>query len=53
MIVWMQDERREETRIRMEKERELKEAAALRLQRAWAYFLKHRPPPKKKKKKKK
>jgi len=48
-----EDERREETRIKMEKERELKEAAALRLQRAWAYYLKHRPPPGKKKKKKK
>jgi len=48
-----EDERREENRIRTEKERELKEAAALRLQRAWHYYLKHRPPPKKKKKKKK
>eukprot|EP00656_Telonema_subtile_P007397 TRINITY_DN13476_c0_g1_i3.p1 TRINITY_DN13476_c0_g1~~TRINITY_DN13476_c0_g1_i3.p1 ORF type:complete len:109 (+),score=40.52 TRINITY_DN13476_c0_g1_i3:90-416(+) len=48
-----EDERREENRIRMEKERELKEAAALQLQRAWHYYLKHRPPPKKKGKKKK
>jgi len=48
-----EDERREENRIRTEKERELKEASALRLQRAWHYYLKHRPPPKKKKKKKK
>lgn len=48
-----EDERREENRIWMEKERELKEAAALQLQRAWHYYLKHRPPPKKKGKKKK
>jgi len=48
-----EDERKEENRIRMEKERELKEAAAFKLQRAWHYYLKHRAPPKKKKKKKK
>merc|ERR1711988_552973 len=48
-----EDERKEENRIRAEKERELKEAAALRLQRAWHYYLKHRPPPRKKKKGKK
>merc|ERR1712216_643683 len=39
-----EDERKEENRIRMEKERELKEAAAFKLQRAWHYYLKHRPP---------
>jgi len=48
-----EDERREENRIRMEKERELKEAAALKVQRAWAWHKKYGPPPKKKKKKKK
>eukprot|EP00656_Telonema_subtile_P007395 TRINITY_DN13476_c0_g1_i1.p1 TRINITY_DN13476_c0_g1~~TRINITY_DN13476_c0_g1_i1.p1 ORF type:complete len:385 (+),score=123.32 TRINITY_DN13476_c0_g1_i1:203-1357(+) len=36
-----EDERREENRIRMEKERELKEAAALQLQRAWPVSYTH------------
>merc|ERR1711939_1105227 len=48
-----EDERKEENRIRMEKERELKEAAALKVQRAWAWHKKYGPPPKKKGKKKK
>ena len=48
-----EDERKEENRIRKEKERELKEAAALKVQAAWAWHKKYGPPPKKKKKKKK
>merc|ERR1712100_433182 len=46
-----EDERKEENRIR--KERELKEAAALKVQAAWAWHKKYGPPPKKKGKKKK
>merc|ERR1712224_16339 len=48
-----EDERKEENRIRAEKERELKEAAVLKVQRAWKWHKKYGPPPKKKKKKKK
>jgi len=48
-----EDERKEENRIRKEKERQLKEAAALKVQAAWAWHKKYGPPPKKKKKKKK
>merc|ERR1711988_1544036 len=48
-----EDERREENRIRQEKERELKEAAAIKVQKAWAWHKKYGPPPKKKGKKKK
>merc|ERR1712072_893757 len=48
-----EDERKEENRIRKEKERELKEAAALKVQAAWAWHKKYGPPPKKKGKKKK
>jgi len=48
-----EDERKEEQRIRQEKERELKEAAALKVQAAWAWHKKYGPPPKKKGKKKK
>merc|ERR1711939_1162712 len=47
-----EDERKEENRIRKEKERELKEAAALKVQAAWAWHKKYGPPPKKKGKKK-
>lgn len=47
-----EDERKEDNRIRAEKEREAKEAAVLKVQRAWAWHKKYGPPPKKKKKKK-
>lgn len=48
-----EDERKEENRIRMMKQYELNEAAAIKLQKQWRWHLKYGPPPKKKKKKKK
>jgi len=48
-----EDERKEDNRIRMMKQYELNEAAAIKIQKQWRWHLKYGPPPKKKKKKKK